>query len=106
MRRGLHRLHGSQADATFAAWAGVWLSPAFRSWNCEAVLRQITCPVLAFQGDRDPYGTERQTEALIRGCPGEIEVVALVGCGHHPHRERREVFVERTTEFLRRWSIR
>lgn len=104
LRRGLQRLHGSQADATFAAWSGVWLSPAFRPWNCEAVLREITCPVLVFQGDRDPYGTDRQTEALIRGCPGEIEVVALAGCGHHPHRERREVFVERTTEFLRRFN--
>jgi pimeloyl-ACP methyl ester carboxylesterase len=104
LRRSLQRLHGSQADATFAAWSGVWLSPAFRPWNCEAVLHQITCPVLAFQGDRDPYGTERQTEALVRGCRGEIEIVALAGCGHHPHRERREVFVERTTESLRRWS--
>jgi pimeloyl-ACP methyl ester carboxylesterase len=102
LRRSLHRLHGGQADATFAAWSGVWLSPEFRGWNCSAVLPEISCPVIVFQGDRDPYGTALQTDALAHGVAGPVDVVALAGCGHHPHRERREVFVERTTEFLRR----
>jgi pimeloyl-ACP methyl ester carboxylesterase len=101
LRRSLRRLHGAQADATLAAWSGVWLSDAFRGWNCESRLREITCPVIAFQGDRDPYGTDRQSDAMARGLGGPFEAVPLPGCGHHPHRERREVFLERTTGFVR-----
>ena len=100
LHRSLRRLHGDQAADTFSAWTEVWLSSEFRDWNCEAILPSVTCPTLVFQGDSDPYGTHLQTEALARGLGGPLEIVPLAGCGHHPHLERREEFLERTREFL------
>jgi pimeloyl-ACP methyl ester carboxylesterase len=102
LQQSLRRLHGGQADVTFAAWTGVWLAREFRDWNCHAALPFITCPTLVFQGDADPYGTDLQTEALARNLAGELEIVPLADCGHHPHRERREEFIDRTRAFLLR----
>ena len=50
-------IHGANADPLFWAWAGVWLSPEFRSWNIEEHLSAIVCPVLIIQGEDDGDGT-------------------------------------------------
>lgn len=83
----LARHHGDKAGALAAAWIDTWLSPAFRGWNVEAELRRIRCPVLAFQGSEDEYGTGAQVEAIARGVAGPCRAEFLPGLGHTPHRE-------------------
>ncbi len=61
----------------FRGWNDVWLDPAFRDWNLQPYLPQITCPVLMMQGEQDEYGTLHQIhsiEAAVAG-PG-----ARCGC--------------------------
>jgi pimeloyl-ACP methyl ester carboxylesterase len=82
----LERHHGAKAAPLAAAWIGTWLSPEFRSWNVEAELRRITCPVLVFQGAEDEYGTEDQVHAVARGVATARPVI-LPGLRHTPHRE-------------------
>ena len=51
-------------DVAFWQWNDIWLSPAFRSFDIRAECRRIKAPVLAIQGEDDPYGTLRQIEEI------------------------------------------
>ena len=77
--------HHRDARKTFYGWNEVWLAPAFRSWNIEAFLPAIKCPLLAIQGYGDEYGTMAQVDC--DRAPGERagpEVLKLEDCGHSP----------------------
>ena len=47
--------HHDHPDEMFRAWTGIWLDPAFRSWNIEDRLKAIRCPLLLMQGEDDHY---------------------------------------------------
>jgi len=49
LREKLARRH-ADPDAAFRGWNDVWLAPAFRSWNIEACLPGVRCPLLLIQG--------------------------------------------------------
>jgi pimeloyl-ACP methyl ester carboxylesterase len=70
-------------EATFYAWADVWLHPRFRAWDLRAYLPFLAAHsdrILALQGAEDPYGT-----------PAHISVFAahrlIANCQHSPHLE-------------------
>jgi pimeloyl-ACP methyl ester carboxylesterase len=86
LRRGLAKYH-ADPDSAFRGWNDAWLSPEFRTWNIEAVIATIDCPVLAVQGIDDEYGTLEQVRALVRCVPG-AKLLALEDCGHSPHRDQ------------------
>jgi pimeloyl-ACP methyl ester carboxylesterase len=100
LRQSLSRIH-ADADATFAAWSGVWLDPAFRAWNIVESLPRVAVPVLAIQGSDDPYGTLRQVETVAASAGGFVEALVLSGCGHAPHREQPERTLASMVSFLR-----
>lgn len=87
LRVRLGRYHGDNVDGAFWGWAKAWSDPEFRAWNIEGVLPGVRAPVLAIQGEQDPYGTMRQVEAIVGGCGGPVRRCVL-DCGHAPHRER------------------
>ncbi|ANM32408.1 hypothetical protein ABI59_21110 [Acidobacteria bacterium Mor1] len=100
LRERLMRRHGDRVDEAFGGWVDVWLRPEFRRWNIESALPGIRCPVVAFQGNADPYGTLEQVERLAAGVSCPIEVIELDGCGHQPHREAAAVTLARSVQFL------
>jgi pimeloyl-ACP methyl ester carboxylesterase len=79
--------HHADVDGAFWGWNDVWLSAAFRAWNIVGDLASITAPVLAIQGDADPYGTMAQVEAIASACP-RTTIAPIAGAGHAPHRDR------------------
>jgi len=83
----LGRYHADVQHA-FRGWNDGWLDPAFRDWNLEALLPDIRCPVLAIQGEDDPYGTMAQIDGIERGITAPFARLDLPGCGHSPHREK------------------
>jgi pimeloyl-ACP methyl ester carboxylesterase len=99
MERRLSRYHDDPAGA-FRGWNKIWLDPAFRAWNIEAVLPAIECPVLAIQGTDDEYGTAAQLDALARGLTGRFERLVLSDCRHSPHRDREEETLAAMTRFI------
>jgi pimeloyl-ACP methyl ester carboxylesterase len=101
LRRALARHHESDVDATFRGWAGVWLDPEFQAWNIEEALPRVSVPVLAIQGEGDPYGTLRQVETIAAKCAGFAKVLVLRNCGHSPHREKPDRTREEMARFLR-----
>jgi len=88
LRERLARYH-ADVDSAFFAWNDVWLDPAFRSWNIEAEIAAITCPVLAVQGVDDEYGTLAQIRGIAQRVP-QTHLVALANCGHSPQRDQPE----------------
>jgi len=85
----------------FRGWSDTWLLPEFRLWNMEDRLSDIRCPLLAFQGALDEYGTAAQLQALCGRVSGPAESLLLPDCGHIPHQQAKETVLREMTRFIR-----
>ena len=97
-RSKLARYHAN-VDETFWAWNDIWLDKDFPTWNIQAYLESIRCPVLCIQGEDDEYGTAAQVETIVAKVRG-AELVMLPKCGHSPHRDQREAALAKMAEFV------
>jgi len=100
LRERLKKYH-ADVDSAFWQWNDVWLSEPFRGFDIRGECRRISAPVLAIQGDQDPYGTVRQVEE-IEPTQGLCEIEVLAGCGHSPHKDRADATTDLVTRFLAR----
>ncbi len=91
----------SDVDATFWGWNDIWLDPRFRAWNIESYLESIRCPVLCIQGEEDEYGTRAQVDAIKAQVPW-TEIVMLPNCRHSPHRDQRDMALEKMAGLVAR----
>jgi pimeloyl-ACP methyl ester carboxylesterase len=98
LRQRLARYH-ADVDCAFWQWNDVWLSSAFRSFDIRSECRNIQAPMLAIQGEDDPYGTLRQIEE-IEPTAGPFAKELLAACGHSPHRDQTEKTLHAVTQFL------
>lgn len=96
--------HHADPDSAFRGWNDVWLSPAFRTWNIEAELGTITCPVLAVQGEDDEYGTLEQIRGIARRVP-HTELLVIPHCAHSPHRDQPETLSRAAGRFIHHSSL-
>ncbi|MBK7279255.1 alpha/beta fold hydrolase [Candidatus Aalborgicola defluviihabitans] len=69
--RELRRYH-ADVDGAFWQWNDVWLSAAFRAFDIRQDCQRIGAPVLAIQGEDDPYGTMAQIDEIALP-PSQIE---------------------------------
>jgi pimeloyl-ACP methyl ester carboxylesterase len=97
LRERLGRYH-ADVDCAFWQWNDIWLSPAFRDFDIRAECRRIQAPVLAIQGQEDPYGTLRQIQEIAPR--GRFEKLVLPQCGHSPHRDQPDRTRQRIAQFL------
>ena len=100
--KGLTKYHGKKTPAVFKGWSAVWLSTRFRSWNIEALLPAIHCPVLALQGADDGYGTMEQIASIVSHVSGTVEPAILANCGHTPHRQCPDTALPLMEHFINR----
>src|SRR6185369_5982468 len=98
LRERLER-HHADVDVAFWQWNDIWLSPAFRDFDIRAECRRIEAPVLAIQGEEDPYGTVDQIEG-IGPTLGPFSWHLLPRCGHSPHRDQPDRTRQLIVEFL------
>ena len=91
--------HHADPDSAFRGWNDVWLSPAFRAWNIEPSLDNITCPVLAVQGEDDEYGTLEQIRGIARHVP-QTATLVIPHCAHSPHRDQPETLSRAAGRFI------
>jgi pimeloyl-ACP methyl ester carboxylesterase len=100
MRARLAKYH-ADVDSAFWGWNRIWLDDEFPKWTIEALLPQITGPVLAIQGHDDPYGTMAQIDGIAQAVP-HTELIKLPDCGHSPHRDQPAAVIANTRAFLQR----
>ena len=98
LRERLQRYH-ADVDCAFWQWNDIWLSPAFREFDIRAECRRIQAPVLAIQGENDPYGTLQQI-VEIQPTQGPFSKHVLARCGHSPHRDQPQASREIVAQFL------
>ena len=98
LREKLARYH-DDVESAFWGWNDIWLNPDFASWSIEALLPDITCPVLTIQGLEDEYGTIEQIDRIARTVP-HLRRLELPRCGHSPHRDQPETVLSAVTSFL------
>ena len=99
LKSKLARFH-EDVDSAFWGWNDIWLDPAFRTWNIEALLPQITCRVLAIQGVADEYGTMAQIDRIADAIP-QAQLLKLEHCGHSPHRDQPAAVIDAVKKLLR-----
>jgi pimeloyl-ACP methyl ester carboxylesterase len=86
-------------DCAFWQWNDVWLSGAFRAFDIRPELHSITAPLLAIQGEADPYGTMAQIDDIARAV-AHAQLLKLPDCGHSPHRDQPEAVAQAVQAFV------
>ncbi len=104
LRVKLARYH-QDPDSAFWGWNDIWLDPDFRSWNIEALLQEITRPILAVQGEDDEYGTMAQLDSIAREVP-HAQLLKLAACGHSPQRDQPQRVIQATLDLIAQHSQR
>lgn len=98
LRERLKRYH-AHVDCAFWQWNDIWLDPAFRGFDIRSECRRIEAPILAIQGEHDPYGSLKQIDD-IEPIRGPVQRLVLPECGHSPHRDEPERSRARIAQFL------
>lgn len=98
LRERLLRYH-RDPDCAFWQWNDIWLNPAFRGFDIRAECRRIEAPILAIQGEDDPYGSLQQIDE-IQPTRGPFARQVLPQCGHSPHRDQPDRTRQRIAQFL------
>ena len=89
----------AHVDCAFWQWNDVWLSDAFRAFDIRSELHSIRAPLLAIQGEDDPYGTLAQIDDIAQAVP-HAQLLKLPQCGHSPHRDQPEAVAQGIAAFI------
>lgn len=100
LRDRLKKYHGNNVDGIYHRWFSVWLSQAFSTWNVTDDIKGVTAPVLALQGDEDPYGEAEQVHSICRSVSGVCVRAFLSDCGHIPHFQARKAVMKAADDFF------
>jgi pimeloyl-ACP methyl ester carboxylesterase len=98
----LAKYHGAKAHDLFWAWADTWLNPAFRGWSTAHLLPVIEVPVLLVQGKEDEFATLDQIDLIAEGIGSQAPIVVLENCGHSPHIQAKDKFLEALCAFIKK----
>ena len=101
LRARLAKYH-RDVDNAFRGWNDAWLDPGFKSWNIAETIDYWRIPVLAIQGDDDPYGTLAQIQEIENRIYSPLDVEILQGCKHSPHTEQPERTLAAVADFCAR----
>lgn len=97
----LEKYHGDKAAELFRLWHETWLSDLFLKWTIVPILNRISCPVLAFQGESDEFGTIEQLNVLKREIPTNVTVAEIRNAGHTPRKEAETETMDLLTNWLK-----
>lgn len=99
LRQRLAPYH-AHVDCAFWQWNEVWLSDSFRAFDIRPELNGISAPLLAIQGESDPYGTMAQIDDIAKHVP-HAQLLKLMDCGHSPHKDQTEKVAQAIEAFVR-----
>lgn len=96
--RWLARFHGDNGPHLLACWIATWRRLFAADWGIVPRLAAIAAPLLALQGEDDPYKIPAQLEAIAGAVPG-AETILFENLGHFPHLDRPEVVIREIARF-------
>lgn len=96
----LEKFHGDKTEELFRRWHEVWLGDFFTDWTIIPLLKNITCPVLAFRGEDDPFDTIEQLNVLEREIKSPITARVITHAEHTPRRENESETMKLIREFI------
>ena len=99
LRQRLARYH-RDVDIAFRGWNDAWLDPRFRDFDITGFLPGIQVPILALQGEDDPYGTDEQLRILEANVQAPITTRLIAGARHSPHLEAADKTLAAITSFI------
>lgn len=99
LRQRLSRYHRN-VDTAFRGWNDAWLDPRFRDFDITALLPNIQVPILALQGDNDPYGTDAQLLVLQANAQAPVTIQLITGAKHSPHLEAADTTLAAIASFI------
>lgn len=99
LRQRLARYH-HDVDTAFRGWNDAWLDPRFRDFDITGLLTNIQVPILALQGEVDPYGTDEQLRLFKSNVRAPITIQLIAGARHSPHLEARDATLAAITSFI------
>ena len=97
----LEKYHGAKTTELFRLWHETWLSDYFAHWTIVPLLHNITCPVLAFQGENDEFGSVEQLNVLKKEIPGDVTISEIPMTGHTPRKEAEDEIIKMVRKFLK-----
>ena len=102
----LEKYHGSKTPKLFRLWHETWLSDFFSKWTIVPILNRISCPVLAFQGESDEFGTIEQLNVLKKEISTDVTIVEIRNAAHTPRKEAETETIALLTNWLKTipWS--
>ena len=100
------KYHGDKTNQLFEMWMETWLREDYRDWNIEKDIQAITTPILVFQGENDEFGTMEQVSKIEQNIKGDFTSYLIENCGHNPHKEQQEFTLEKSNEFIRKYTIK
>lgn len=99
-------LYHADPDSAFWGWAGVWGNEHYLdSWNIEAELAAIGCPVLAIQGTEDEYASLNQIYDIKKQVP-QTQLSVLEHCRHSPHIDMPAQVIQIVDDFLKKNKVK
>lgn len=101
LRVKLAKYHGNKTQKMFDAWSKTWTQPFFKDWNIESFVRTMKCPSLVIQGENDEYGSLAQVNSISEQSGGIVSTLILPDTKHTPHKEKTEVVLTASNEFIR-----
>jgi pimeloyl-ACP methyl ester carboxylesterase len=90
----LEKYHGDKTSELFRLWHETWLSEYFARWTIVPLLHNIICPVLAFQGENDEFGSIAQLDILKKEIKAPVIIAEIPLAGHTPRKEAEEKTLE------------
>lgn len=96
--------HHADPDGLFMRWYGTWMHPDFGNWSIIPDLARIRAPILALQGDKDPYGSFAQVTTIRDHIHSYSDIVGIRDCGYVPHSQMPEMVATKIKAFLEKIS--
>ena len=95
----LFKLHGDRGDEVLSQWCSGWLTDEHAGWNIEKYLGYVESPTLVIQGESDEFGTWAQVQSILNRVHNSKSWM-VEGCGHTPHNQQPDAFLETFSTFL------
>ncbi|MDR7285923.1 pimeloyl-ACP methyl ester carboxylesterase [Pseudomonas corrugata] len=96
----LEKYHGDKAQWVLSAWTDTWLSASFSGWTIEDTIDVIHCPLLAFHGEQDEYGSALHPMRIAGLTKALGKYLILEDCHHVPHREAPDLVLDAVGRLL------